>query len=140
MTGIRKEDNPNRSMKNLKAQDHFVSNTAHEQAAWQPEVLEGTTDFSEYPTDLDLAEVWFWLHSRLRALGKLDPDLARLVALLTWNKQTVHDALYAARLEINQTEEEGTTRQTHLEFLTAEYLAHLALEDTSIPSAGLHPA
>lgn len=126
-------------MKNLKIQDQHVSSLAQEQASWQPEVLEGATDFPEFPVDLDLAEVWFWLHSRLRALGKLDHDLARLVALLTWNKKTVHDALYAARLEINQTEEEGITRQTHLEFLTAEYLAHLALEDTSIPSTGLHP-
>ncbi len=121
-------------------QDHPASEPAPEAAAWRPEVLDGLASETNEPADLDLAEVWSWLHARLRAIGGLEHDPARLVALLTWNETAVDDALHTARLEINQLEEEGATRQVHLEYLTAEYLAHLALEDASIPSARPHSA
>lgn len=135
----RKEERRNRAMKHLEElQDHPASDPASENTAWRPEVLEGLASETNDPPDLDLSEVWSWLHARLRAIGALEHDPARLVALLTWNETAVDDALHAARLEINQLEEEGATRQVHLEYLTAEYLAHLALEDASIPSAGPH--
>ena len=140
MTGIGKEEHPARSIESPNSQGPLTNDTAPEENAWMPKVLECSAEITEFPTDLELNEVWYWLHSRLRAIGDLDHEPARLVALLTWNEKTVNDALHAARLEINQLEEEGKTRRAHLEYLTAEYLAHLALEGVSIPNAGLHPA
>ena len=127
-------------METPNSQDPLANDTAQKENAWRPQVLDGSAEITEFPADLELNEVWYWLHSRLRAIGSLDHEPARLVALLAWNEKAVNDALHAARLEINQLEEEGKTRRVHLEYLTAEYLAHLALEGVSIPNAGLHPA
>lgn len=111
-----------------------------EEIAWQPEVLDGSALAEDIPADLDLSEVWYWLHSRLKALGKLSHDDARLTALLNWNDVTVSDALQSARLHINQLDEEEEIRQAHLEFLTAEFLARQVLEKEPIPSRELRPA
>ncbi|MEE4218403.1 MAG: hypothetical protein V2I48_12390 [Xanthomonadales bacterium] len=111
-----------------------------EEIAWQPEVLHGPALPEDIPADLDLEEVWYWLHSRLRALGEMSRDDARLTALLNWNGVTVSDALHAARLHINQMDEEGEARQAHLEFLTADFLARQALEKEPIPTRELRPA
>lgn len=111
-----------------------------EEIAWQPEVLDGCALAESIPADLDLAEVWYWLHSRLKALGELSHDDARLTALLNWNDVTVSDALHAARLHVNKLDEEEAIRQAHLEFLTAEYLARQVLEKEAIPSRELRPA
>lgn len=127
-------------MKPLKTHEIASSEVSSAEAAWRPEILEGSTGEADLPADLDLAEVWYWFHSRLRALGELGHDGARLTALLTWNGEVVGDALRAARVEVNQLQEEDKTRQVHLEFLTAEYLARLVLEQQSIPSTELHPA
>jgi len=111
-----------------------------EEIAWRPEVLDGNAISDKVPADLDLDEVWYWLHSRLKALGELTHDDARLTALLNWNDVTVSDALRAARLHVNQLDEEETIRQAHLEYLTAEFLARHILEKESIPSSELRPA
>jgi hypothetical protein len=91
------------------------------------------------PGDIDLDEVWYWLHARLRALGGLSHGSVRLAALLHWNPPSLGRAMHAARLEIDR-EEEGSTRQVHLEFLTAEFLAREALERQTIPAPELHSA
>ena len=109
-------------------------------AAWQPEVLEGAQEAADLPSDFDLEEVWYWFHSRLKALGHLGHDDARLATLLNWNDVTVGDALHAARLHIDRQSSEGAARQTHLEYLTADYMARQVLEEESIPSPELHPA
>ena len=111
----------------------------NESASWQPEVLRGEASPAVAPVDVDLDEVWYWLHARLRALGGLGRDSAHLAALLNWNPTSLGRAMHAARLEIDR-EEEGGTRQVHLEFLTAEYLAREALEQQSIPSPELRTA
>ena len=111
-----------------------------EDSAWQPEVLNGVQDALDLPSDFDLAEVWYWFHSRLKALGDLNHDDARLTALMNWNGGTVGDALHAARLHVNQLDEESAVRQVHMEFLTAEYLARHVLEKKTIPSTALRPA
>jgi hypothetical protein len=127
-------------MESLTKKTQFAEEGPAEQIAWQPEVLDGSGLAENIPADLDLAEVWYWLHSRLRALGEMPHDDARLTALLNWNDVTVSDALQAARLHINQLDEEGETRQAHLEFLTAEFLARQVLEKEPIPSRELRPA
>ena len=127
-------------MKPLKSSEITQADVSPEEAAWRPEILLGSAGEAELPTDLDLDEVWYWFHSRLRALGELGQDGARLTAMLTWNGEVVGDALRAARVEVNQLQEEDKTRQVHLEFLTAEYLARLVLELQSIPSPELRPA
>ena len=111
-----------------------------EDTAWQPELLEGAQQAADLPSDFDLEEVWYWFHSRLKALGELGHDDARLATLLNWNDVTVGDALRAARLHIDQQSSEGAARQSHLEYLTAEYMARHVLEEESIPSPELHPA
>lgn len=110
-----------------------------EDASWQPEVLDGAPAVRDLPADLDLEEVWYWFHSRLRALGELSHDDARLAAVLNWNEDTVGDALRTARLSIDQ-QEEGAARQAHLEYLTAEFLTRHVLEEESIPSPEPRPA
>jgi len=111
-----------------------------EEISWRPEVLDGCALAECIPADLDLEEVWYWLHSRLKALGELSHDDARLTALLNWNDVTVSDALHAARLHVNKLDEEEAIRQAHLEFLTAEFLARQILEKEDIPSRELRPA
>lgn len=111
-----------------------------EEIAWQPEILDGAATADQLPADFDLAEVWYWFHSRLKALGGLSHDDARLTARLNWSEGTVSDALRAARLHISQLDEEGAIRQAHLEYLTAEFLARQVLEKESIPAPELHPA
>ena len=127
-------------MKNLKTQENLNIEPAVDEADWQPEVLDGSANHVETPVDLDLAEVWYWFHSRLKALGDLDHDNARLMALLTWNEATVSRAVYAARLEVNQLEDEGVARRSHLEYLAAEYMARLVLKNTAIPAPELRSA
>jgi hypothetical protein len=122
--------------------DHNNPSTesAVEETTWRPEVLDGAIEEHELPSDFDLDEVWHWFHSRLKALGHLSHDDARLTALLNWNDITVGEALRTARLHVNQVDEEGEVRQAHLEYLTAEYLARQVLEKESIPAPELHPA
>lgn len=127
-------------MKLHKQETELAEEGPAEEIAWRPEVLDGSALTEDIPADLDLEEVWYWLHSRLRALGEMSRDDARLTALLNWNGMTVSDALHAARLHINRLDEEGETRQAHLEFLTAEFLARQVLEKESIPSRELRPA
>ena len=110
-----------------------------EDASWRPEVLEGALAAEELPADFDLDEVWYWFHSRLRALGNLSHDDARLTAVLNWNEIMVGDALRTARLSLDQ-QEEGAERQAHLEYLTAEFLTRHVLQEESIPSPKLKPA
>jgi hypothetical protein len=112
---------------------------AEQLSNWQPELLQGDATPAASPGDLDLHEVWYWLHARLRALGDLNHDTARLVALLHWNPSSLGRAMHAARLEIDR-DEDGGTRQVHLEFLTAEYLAREALERQAIPAPELRSA
>ena len=109
-----------------------------EAPSWQPEVLEGTAGTCDLPADFDLDEVWHWLHSRLKALGNLSHDDAKLTALLHWKEATVCDAVRAARLESKDVDGEGTAMRAHLEFLTAEYLARQILEEEDIPSPALY--
>lgn len=111
-----------------------------EDISWQPEVLDGSALSDGIPADLDLAEVWYWLHARLKALGDMSHDDARLTALLNWNDVTVGDALRAARLHADQEYAENTAHQAHLEFLTAEFLARQVLGEEPIPSPELRPA
>ena len=127
-------------MKLLNDKTELLEEGPTEEIAWKPEVLDGSAISENIPADLDLDEVWYWLHSRLKALGELSHDDARLTALLNWNALTVSDALRAARLHVNQLDEEDATRQAHLEYLTAEYLARHILEKESIPSSELRPA
>lgn len=127
-------------MKLLTQETELAEEGPAEEIAWQPEVLDGSGMAENIPADLDLAEVWYWLHSRLKALGELSHDDARLTALLNWNDVTVSDALQSARLHINQLDEEEEIRQAHLEFLTAEFLARQILEKEPIPSRELRPA
>lgn len=108
--------------------------------AWQPEVLEGVSGSCDLPADFDLDEVWHWFHARLKALGELSYDDARLTALLNWNETTVGDALRAARLQDKDLDAEDTAMRAHLEFLTAEFMARHTLEEETIPAPELRPA
>lgn len=105
---------------------------------WQPLVLDSA--LANLPPDFDLSEVWQWFHARLRALGGLSHDDARLAALLNWNERTIGDALHAARVHKGEWEGEGSAVQAHLEFTTAEYLARRALREEPIPAPELRPA
>lgn len=102
--------------------------------AWQPEILHTEQQADERLLDHDRTEVWNWLHSRLRALGRLNADQAHLAALLCWKHKAVSSALSAARLAVDQLEHEDGARQVHVEFLAAEYLARQALGLESIPA------
>lgn len=127
-------------MELLREKTDLTTEGPSEEIAWQPEVLDGAELADGIPADLDLAEVWYWLHARLKALGEMSHDDARLTALLNWNDVTVSDALRAARLHASQEDAENTAHRTHLEFLTAEFLARQVLEEESIPSPELRPA
>lgn len=131
---------PGEEMEVLKHHNEAPEESRAEAVAWQPEVLAGAAEACDLPADFDLSEVWYWLHSRLRALGELSHDDARLTALLNWNEITVADAVHAARLQNQSADGEEQAVQVHLEFLTAEYLARQVLEDDTIPTPELHPA
>lgn len=127
-------------MEALKHSKELQEESRTEALNWQPEVLAGAAEVRDLPADFDLSEVWYWLHSRLRALGELSHDDARLTALLNWNEFTVADAVHAARLQNKSADGEEQAVQVHLEFLTAEYLARQLLEEDTIPAPELHPA
>ena len=127
-------------MEALKHSKELQEESRTEALNWQPEVLAGAAEVRDLPADFDLSEVWYWLHSRLRALGELSHDDARLTALLNWNEVTVADAVHAARLQNKSADGEEQAVQVHLEFLTAEYLARQLLEEDTIPAPELHPA
>ena len=127
-------------MKPLTDQNQPSTETVTEDAAWQPEVLDGALDDQDIPSDFDLDEVWRWFHSRLKALGGLSHDDARLTALLNWNEITLGDALRAARLHVNQEDGDWEAMRAHLEYMTSEYLARQVLEKEAIPAPELHSA
>ena len=127
-------------MEALKHSKELQEESRTEALNWQPEVLAGAAEVRDLPADFDLSEVWYWLHSRLRALGELSHDDARLTALLNWNEVTVAAAVHAARLQNKSADGEEQAVQVHLEFLTAEYLARQLLEEDTIPAPELHPA
>lgn len=129
-----------REMDPQKKQTDKTNEAPTEEIAWRPEVLDGAATSEELPADFDLAEVWYWFHSRLKAMGDLSHDDARLTARLNWSEVTVSDALRAARLHISKLDEEAAVRQAHLEYLTAEFLARQVLEEKSIPAPELRPA
>lgn len=129
-----------REMDHLKPHTKSPDEKTVKAASWQPEVLESTSGDSSLPADFDLDGVWHWLHARLRALGNLSYDDARLTALLHWNEITVCNAVHAARLKRKELDYEGSAVQIHLEFLTAEYMARQILEEQEIPSPELHSA
>ena len=127
-------------MELLRKKKDLVTEGPIEEVAWLPEVLDGSALTDGTPADLDLAEVWYWLHARLKALGEMSHDDARLTALLNWNDVTVSDALRAARLHADREDAENTAHRAHLEFLTAEFLARQVLGEEAIPSPELRPA
>ena len=105
---------------------------------WHPHVLDSGK--GELPADFDLAEVWQWFHARLRAIGELSHDDARLAALLNWNDRTILVALHAARLHYGEWDGEREALQAQLEFTTAESLARQALDEEPIPTPEIRPA
>lgn len=106
--------------------------------SWQPHVL--NSGKGELPADFDLAEVWQWFHARLRAIGELSHDDARLAALLNWNDRTILVALHAARLHYGEWDGERDALQAQLEFTTAEFLARQALDEEPIPTPEIRSA
>lgn len=95
---------------------------------------------SDLPADFDLSEVWQWFHARLKALGGLSHDDARLSAILNWNEETIREALHAARLHYSEWDGEQEALQAQLEYTTAEYLARRVLKEEPIPAPELRPA
>lgn len=125
----------------MESLEQHVTNTDEPVAtapSWKPEVLDSAK--SALPADFDLSEVWQWFHARLRALGELSHDDARLIALLNWNDRTIRNALHAARLHYGEWNGETDALQTQLEFTTAEYLARQVLIEEPIPAPELRPA
>ena len=95
---------------------------------WTADVHEGGAGEEAIPLDFEREEVWYWFHARLRSLGGLPWDRARLTALLNCSNDCIRHAVQKARLQLRDLPVSDDAAQTHLEYLAGDLLARMALE------------
>jgi len=95
---------------------------------WIADIQESSPGEDAIALDFEREEIWYWFHARLRSLGGLPWDRARLAALLNWNNDCIRHAVQNARLQLKESPVFDDATQTHLEYLAGDLLAQVALE------------